>query len=486
MESLAYTHLVLACEEPLSVAEISNIEAFDLLTKLSLLSLLKQQKIICKAWLYGLSLSLTFIPFSETLALHQAEHQEQVNNLASNPNSKTILESVKSSFSNGNEKTQLSIPSSKKNEPQKIVLVKGDEEKVNLTNLVDTSPSIQTTSTIQPIQKTQNQVSVSKPNYQAEPTQVFSTILAMLETPSSSNTEPEAKIGPEQQGKLRLINDTPYIGIVVLYKPGEKNPYRYAYIRPCHQRELIATYSNHWQVSFNKQEISSISKVSVKNGNFFEIKTSKLAGTETWGNSCKDGVIIQPAVSTLLSIDHLRQLSDKLARIIANNPNEIYLKTSYTNLIQTLTNNMIPFISNVPNQPVYCTLEGFLKYIESIYVANKGKGFQLDGDLNGGEIHFWESNIQKLNYLNPKNKINYQYILSVAELYLKNRQIFFHELSSEPRYNFQQTNSPGTRSSGLNAMIQQQRQQKINVACIVSVETGALLTSAPSTKAKYC
>ncbi|MFM6421035.1 hypothetical protein [Planktothrix sp.] len=478
MESLAYTHLALAYEEPLSVAEISNIEAFDLLTKLSLLSLLKQQKIICKAWLYGLSLSLTFIPFSETLALHQAEHQEQVNNLASGSNSKTILESAKSSSLNGNEKTQLSIPSSKKNEPQKIVLVKGDEEKVNLTNLVDTSPSIQTASTIQPIQKTQNQVSVSNPNNQAEPKQVFSTVLAMLESPSNSNTEPEAKIGPEQQGKLRLINDTPYIGIVVLYKPGEKNPYRYAYIRPCHQRELIATYSNHWQVSFNNQEISSISKVSVKNGNFFEIKTSKLAGKENLGNSCQDGVIIQP-VRNPPSIEKLREESDQLSITIDNNETTIKIQQKYANLIQLLTNSMISsiYFGDETNKTIYCQLEKILKDLESIYVKNN-RSLGLDGQLLPNEQIILQRNGIKIE----NNK--YKYSLEVAELYLKNRQIFFHQLSSEPRYNLEQTNSSGTRPSIPNAP--RQRQVKINAACKVSVETGALLTSAPSTKAKYC
>jgi hypothetical protein len=81
----------------------------------------------------------------------------------------------------------------------------------------------------------------------------------------------------EQYGRLRLINDTPYMGIVSLYKPGEKKPCRYAYIPPYAERTLLDTYSSRWQVSFNKHgEFLIAEKNAGKEDDTFKIKLSSL------------------------------------------------------------------------------------------------------------------------------------------------------------------------------------------------------------------
>ncbi|MFM6207198.1 hypothetical protein, partial [Planktothrix sp.] len=96
-------------------------------------------------------------------------------------------------------------------------------------------------------------------------------------------------------GKLRFINDTFYTAIVFLYQPNnQQRPYRFIHIPPCKGREFLATYSNFWKVSFNEHKVYSVDQVSIKKGNFFEIKTSNLTGEQKWNNSCKNPVLITP------------------------------------------------------------------------------------------------------------------------------------------------------------------------------------------------
>lgn len=455
MESLAYTHLALAYEEPSSL-ELSSIEVLNLLTKLSLLSLFKQQKLICKAWLYGLSLSLTFIPFADTLALHQAEGREQVNNLVSNQNPKMVLESANSSSLNLNEKTQsASISSSKRNESQKVLLVKGDQEKVNLTNLVNRTSSIQTISTTQPIQDAEKKLSKSNPN---------------------SKTKPEHKIEPEQKGKLRLVNDTPYIGIVVLYKPGSQHPYRYAHIPACHKRELLGTYSNHWQVSFNNSNVSSVSKVSVKDNNFFEIKTSKLT-KKSEVNPCLEASKAQ----LIQSLQPRNQ--DKMNKIIkdflglkllSKSQNEIEKFQKVANymeqLITEIENHDLSIIKQIlstsknnyfndkdydknygyygkryQNNSVYyydyCVIDYLLQKAAIIYkyysrtIDNNGRlingNILPDGNVHPQEITLWKQYF--FNNANPYDRKPEQLtqLIIINELFLSIRTDFYANLSSQ-------------------------------------------------------
>lgn len=501
MESLAYTHLALAHEKPSSM-ELSNVKVFSLLTKFCLLSLLKQQKLIYKGWLYGLSLSLTFIPFGETLALHQAERREPVNNLASNLNPKTILESAKSSSLDGNEKTQLSIPFSKKNESQKVLFVKGDEKKANLANLVHTSPSIQTASTIQPIQKTLNQVSVSNPNYQAEPTQVFSTILAMLETPSSSNTEPEAKIEPEQKGKLRFVNDTPYIGIVALYKPGSKSPYRFAHIPACHKRELLATYSNYWQVNFNDGALSSVSKVSVKNDGFFEIKTSKLTQIKNLINGCEQ-TYSESKIQLVRGLEPMYQPTQYLTQykyiksvLQGSDVPTVPTLTHTSGWLESLTKDIvsnsslfyyfIDYTKNSGDKRYYCVLRDLLKNLDNYYKSGQySSQLNLNGDATSSEVTL----LLRLNNnkLTSNNELkNLQVLLAYLENYLLIRSLFYNILG-EPKYqitiNASQFNTELVGTSNRN---NGNKVDPIEKECIVQVKTGNISASAPNKKAKYC
>lgn len=86
---------------------------------------------------------------------------------------------------------------------------------------------------------------------------------------------------PEQYGRLYLINDTPYMAVVSLYMPGEKEPCRYAYIPPYTDRTLLDTYSSSWKISFNKHGEFLIEdllgeKTAYKEHGLFKVKLSSL------------------------------------------------------------------------------------------------------------------------------------------------------------------------------------------------------------------
>ncbi|MFM6396459.1 MAG: hypothetical protein ACKPFF_07220, partial [Planktothrix sp.] len=237
MESLAFTHLALAYEDPSSL-NLSTCEVFDLLNKLSLLALLKQEKVICKAWLYGLSLSLTFIPFNDTLALHFAKRQERIKTItASNSESKIGLAKLpNSSFLAENEKTQISsVLPSKKQEQEKTILAKVSEGKISQVDSANITPHSQAPYTTTLVQYTENKVPVSNPDSKAESKPPSSNQLPI----SKSNPSPKNRV--EQRGKLRFINDTFYTAIVFLYQPNnQQRPYRFIHIPPCKGREFLA------------------------------------------------------------------------------------------------------------------------------------------------------------------------------------------------------------------------------------------------------
>jgi hypothetical protein len=91
---------------------------------------------------------------------------------------------------------------------------------------------------------------------------------------TQSDTQPE--VIKEQTGKLKIVNNTPFMAIVQLYQSNTDQPYRYAYIPPCYERSFLNTYSNLWQVSFNNQRRKAINDVSDKTGNTFVVRTSNL------------------------------------------------------------------------------------------------------------------------------------------------------------------------------------------------------------------
>ncbi|MEH2306641.1 hypothetical protein [Nostoc sp.] len=91
-----------------------------------------------------------------------------------------------------------------------------------------------------------------------------------------TQSEAQPEVIKEQTGKLKIVNDTPFMAIVQLYQPNADQPYRYAYIPPCYERSLLNTYSNQWQISFNSQEKKAIGDVSEKKGNTFVVITSNL------------------------------------------------------------------------------------------------------------------------------------------------------------------------------------------------------------------
>ncbi|MDK2410575.1 hypothetical protein QHH11_01180 [Aphanizomenon sp. PH219] len=110
-----------------------------------------------------------------------------------------------------------------------------------------------------------------------------------------NDTQSEAKPETiaEEKGKLKIVNDTPFMAIVQLYKPDANEPNNYAYIPPCYERILLSsTYSNLWQVSFNGQRKKTVGEVSDKKGNTFEVITSNL--NQDTKRTCKYKLIADP------------------------------------------------------------------------------------------------------------------------------------------------------------------------------------------------
>ncbi|MEH1970557.1 peptidoglycan-binding domain-containing protein [Nostoc sp.] len=97
--------------------------------------------------------------------------------------------------------------------------------------------------------------------------------LGLSTSPQNRNTQ------LERYGKLKLINDTPYMAIITLHEPGKEEAFKYANIPPCSERTLLNTYSSSWKVSFNGQERHSIGKF--LDGKNFQVRTYEL-------NSIKD------------------------------------------------------------------------------------------------------------------------------------------------------------------------------------------------------
>ncbi|MCA1992296.1 MAG: peptidoglycan-binding protein [Coleofasciculus sp. S288] len=136
-------------------------------------------------------------------------------------------------------------------------------------------------------------------------------------SPSKNSQGQDVGIGkgqdePEQYGKLHLINDTPYMAIVLLYEPGNEHSSRYAYIPPCYQRTLLDTYSSSWKVSFNQSKKFSIAEKSDRKNNVFEVKLSKLSQEDTQLCEYDDSRDLKAKPVRLDWLDSVARLTDRL------------------------------------------------------------------------------------------------------------------------------------------------------------------------------
>ncbi|MFB2920619.1 hypothetical protein [Aerosakkonema funiforme] len=485
MESLAYTHLALAYEES-SSQDLSNLEVFNLLTKLNFAVLIKQQKCICKAWVYGLSLSLAFVPLTHTLTLDLGKSGEKVNHLASNVNSKiTLAKSPNSSSLEGKGGIQPSlIRASEKEYQEKALFAKKSEEGLNQiasANRITNFETASKTKLIQDRENTENKAFVSNSNLQVEPKQVISNKLLVSKSNSSSKTQ------PEQKGKLRFVNDTPYTGIILLYKPGEQQPYRYAHISPCKIRELYATYSNLGRVSFNSHQVFSIDEASVKKGNFFEIKTSKLAEKDSQSNSCQDANTSQTVTRDsdpnrnriYLFIPEVNDL-DQAEQL--HNPNINLLQKSgrllenITDEMEKISRKMKPLNSVTTD---YCYLEKLIKRLKSrydfqssVFVINRYVSpIELNGTLENSNNGLTLSGepIKTTGWVS-------EFIL-LTELYLETSQIYRNNLDPSPT----QRPPQGQRRFWVND--EQDEQNR----CLARLNSGKIqIASAVRKKANIC
>lgn len=498
MESFAYTHLALAAEEATS-QELSNPEVIEFLTKLNLFVLLKPQKCLNKALIYGLCMSLALVPGNGALTLELAQSGEKVDNLASNPSSKAMLEKAPSSPSQeANEEIKsasISLPNKKNQE--KVLLVNTNPEEVNSTNSVNTTTSYQTASLTKLIQYLEKKPLLSYSVSQAETT----TMRGNKSPISKSN--PDSKTEPEQKGKLRFVNDTPYPGIILFYKPGQQQPYTYLHVPPCKKRELYTTYSTWGKVSFNSHEVFSIGEASVKKGDFFEIKTSKLANKSGERNSCQDASINQPVFTPapmsdneihyfINTVETLKKILRSQDSYYLNRLDKILVKSESATLLEHFTESLMGTIiaNRNPNSNLtdYCLLEYIIKILNKEYSLQK-KGFDMKdykpsfeeidhlkrsfprGDLSG-----------KLNWFPSDEGI--KKVIIVVELYLNaynalEKSFRSSRVASKP--GFQQTDIM-SQPSQVNQVDYYTNDKK----CQARLHNGQLQASTANKKAKYC
>ncbi|CAD5911964.1 hypothetical protein [Planktothrix agardhii] len=468
MESFAYTHLALAAEEAAS-QELSNPEVLEFLTKLNLFILLKPQKHLNKALIYGLCMSLALVPGNGVFTVQLAESKEHTNNLASNPTSKAVLEQSLNSSIVANEKIQSSSISSPKEENQKkVLMVKKDEGKVNLTNLVNTADTID-----------QKMPFITK-------------LIQYTESkPSLSKSNPDARTEPEQKGKLRFINDTPYTGIILFYKPDQQQPYTYFHVPPCKKRELYTTYSSWGKVSFNNHEVFSIGEASVKKGDFFEIKTSKLTNKDSETNSCQDASINQP-VSNLPSIKpqeinalintvkYLKKQLDEEGKTYNNKLQRIITIANAGNLLELFTNSLMQIRMNKnPSKTEYCKLKEKLKWLNDQYRKNTNT-FKQDYDASTQEINEFKNFSQN----SEVNSDDVGTFIILAELYLDASIALSKRFSSKPSASGSSKSGMVTDNANHNGISIPQPMNPEE--CLARLKEGQLFASAPNKKAKVC
>ncbi|MCC5647122.1 peptidoglycan-binding protein [Nostoc sp. CHAB 5824] len=114
--------------------------------------------------------------------------------------------------------------------------------------------------------------------------ETFSSLALSSLSKNLKEQDLEIEIGlgePEQYGKLQLINDTPYMAIVLLYESGNKYSSKYAHIPPCSKRTLLNTYSSSWEISYNESRKFSLGDKADKKNDVFEVKLSQLKEEDT-------------------------------------------------------------------------------------------------------------------------------------------------------------------------------------------------------------
>jgi len=143
-----------------------------------------------------------------------------------------------------------------------------------------------------------------------------------------NDTQSEAKPETiaEEKGKLKIVNNTPFMAIVQLYKPDTNQPNNYTYIPPCSTRSLLNTYSDKWEVSFNNQNKQPVGDVSYKKGNTFNVVTSHLNQDQNTKLTCQyenlAKPILEPAIDDRTPSDLEKRFNEELKKIAFNGVRE--------------------------------------------------------------------------------------------------------------------------------------------------------------------
>ena len=133
-----------------------------------------------------------------------------------------------------------------------------------------------------------------------------------------NDTQSEAKPETiaEEKGKLKIVNNTPFMAIVQLYKPDTNQPNNYTYIPPCSTRSLLNTYSDKWEVSFNNQNKQPIGDVSYKKGNTFNVVTSHLNQDQNTKLTCQYENLAKPVVAPPIRDETAKYMSEKFQMLL--------------------------------------------------------------------------------------------------------------------------------------------------------------------------
>lgn len=184
----------------------------------------------------------------------------------------------------------------------------------------------------------------------------------------------------KEDGKLRFVNDTPYMSIVYIYASAEES-YIYTYVPPCTTRELYDTYSNSRLISLNGHAKFPIAKKAKREGDFFAIKMSALVDDSEQEQLCEfnpsEALDIKiPADSFNDSLSGLKAFlgggdnlpSERILGEIVSGSKDIGLnkfKFALNQLIETVDDKVKSLADTYRNEPASVT-DG-IKYSDKVF-----------------------------------------------------------------------------------------------------------------------
>lgn len=163
-----------------------------------------------------------------------------------------------------------------------------------------------------------------------EPESPNSTSPASRALPAEPQTKKEQPVVEQEEGQLRLINDTPYTSVVSIYDSAGES-YRYAYVPPCSTRELYDTYSNSRLIRLNDGATFPISQKAAQKDIFFTVKMSALSDASEQDQLCK----FKPYEASNVGLGGLASLGPKVVKPAAKGGGQTAAKTTAKVAVKT-------------------------------------------------------------------------------------------------------------------------------------------------------